>query len=148
MRLIDADKLPIVEMIDAGGHVTMGVSSDAIESAETVTLGVVKARKTNGEWLHELEFNWEWKDYSIRACPKRLVRFRQDEKNETIDFMKKTSDGVCFSIAFFKQDNGGYWDLYLVGDRFFRHVPKEDRLTIMDILEQAHAVLNMMRMED
>ena len=34
-----------------------------------------------------LEFNWEYKDYALRACPKHLVKLKEDEPNETIDFM-------------------------------------------------------------
>ena len=36
----------------------------------------------------ELKFDWRWKDYGLRATPKRLVRFDDDESNETIDFIK------------------------------------------------------------
>ena len=41
--------------------------------------------------MSELRFDWRWKDYGLRATPKRLVRFDDEESNETIDFIKSFS---------------------------------------------------------
>ena len=52
----------------------------------------------------ELEFSYKYKDYELRACPKRLVRFNEDEPNETIDLIKwETADDgkrYCYSLAY------------------------------------------------
>ena len=36
----------------------------------------------------KLEFNWKYKDYELRAVPKQLVRFSEDEENTTIELIK------------------------------------------------------------
>lgn len=93
-----------------------------------------------------LEFNWKLGPYEIHACPRRLVRFRDDEPNETIDFVKQAKDGsgriYHFSIAYFTQNKDGYWDLRIVGDRFWDEVPKEDWMDVLKALEMAHRTLN------
>ena len=36
----------------------------------------------------ELNFNWKYKDYELRACPKTLARLNKEDQNETIDLIK------------------------------------------------------------
>ena len=97
--------------------------------------------------MKTLEFNWKLGSYSIHACPRRLVRFYDDEPNETIDFLKteqdeKTGKNYSFSIAYFVQDKDGYWDLRLVGDRFWEFVEEDDWKEVMRALKMAHQTLN------
>ena len=35
--------------------------------------------------LGELDFNWKYKDYELRACPASLIRLSPDDKNTTIN---------------------------------------------------------------
>lgn len=91
--------------------------------------------------MKSLEFEWKLGDYKIHACPKRLVRFSDEEPNETIDFCKIEND-CRFSIAYFKQDKDGFWDLNLCGERFWDYVPKEDWIEVMTALKMAHQTLN------
>ena len=71
---------------------------------------------------NKLEFQWRVGDFGIRATPKRLVRFDENEDNETIDFVRFCRDGereYCYSIGYFKWDEDDEsFDLRLVGDRF------------------------------
>lgn len=93
----------------------------------------------------KLEFSFKYKDYELRACPRRLRRFSPDEPNETIDFVKWNKSGnkpFCFSLAYFVRDSEGY-DLKFVGDRPFEYIDKEDLPIIWDVLKQAHNILNM-----
>ena len=68
----------------------------------------------------KLEFSWKYKDYELRACPKKLARFNANEPNETIDFVKWTtnSDGAeyCFSLAYWSKDSEGYDKLIDIDD--------------------------------
>ena len=38
--------------------------------------------------MADLKFDWRMGDYALKACPKRLARFSEDEPNETIDLIK------------------------------------------------------------
>lgn len=93
----------------------------------------------------DLHFEWKFGDYEIVATPKRLVRFTEDEKNETIDFCKWYTDEsgkrYKYSVAYFIQDKDGEWDLHLVGDRFFE-LPESDWNMILRVLKMALATLN------
>lgn len=93
----------------------------------------------------KLEFSWKYKDYELRACPKRLARFNANEPNETIDFVKWTtnSDGAeyCFSLAYWSKDSEGY-DLKFVGDRPFKDIEPEDLEIVWKALRVAQKVLD------
>jgi hypothetical protein len=94
----------------------------------------------------KLEFSIKYKDYEIRACPKRLARVSPDEINETIDFVKwskdsKTGRDYCFSIAYFKRDSEGYY-LHFVGRRPFDYIDHEDIGTLWELLKTAQGVLD------
>lgn len=91
-----------------------------------------------------LEFSFKYKDYELRACPKRLARFSPEEPNETIDFVKwnKSEDKpYCFSLAFFERYSEGY-RLKFVGDRPFEYIAKEDLPIIWSVLKQAQEILD------
>ena len=93
----------------------------------------------------KLEFDWEYKDYELRACPKRLVRFEDDEPNETIDFVKWQVDSSgkrsCFSLAYQTKDSEGY-ELNFVGDRPFKYIESEDIEVIWKAMKVAQKVLD------
>ena len=94
----------------------------------------------------ELNFNWKYKDYELRACPKRLVKFEDDEQNETIDLIKwqtHKEDGkrYCFSLAYWKRDKEGF-DLALVGTRVFEEIEEDDLEIVWEQLHTAQLVLD------
>ena len=92
-----------------------------------------------------LEFNIKYKDFELRACPKRLARFDPNEPNETINFVRWETDEsgrrYCYSLAYFKRDSEGY-DLKFVGRRPFEFIAKEDIVNIWSLLEMAQNVLD------
>ena len=92
----------------------------------------------------KLEFNWTYKDYELRACPKQLVRL-DNEPNETIDLVKWDSNGnskpYCFSLAYWRKNKDGY-ELYFVGDRPFKYIEPEDIEIIWKALQLAQKVLD------
>lgn len=94
----------------------------------------------------ELNFNWKYKDYELRACPKRLVKFSEYEQNETIDFIKwqtskKDGERYCFSLAYWKRGKDGF-DLRLVKTRAFDEIDEEDLAIIWKQLHIAQLVLD------
>ena len=93
----------------------------------------------------KLEFSWKYKDYELRACPKRLVSFNDNEPNDTIDFVKWTtsSDGTkyCFSLAYWSKYSEGY-ELEFVGDRPFQYIASEDLEIVWKALRVAQKVLD------
>lgn len=93
----------------------------------------------------DLEFSWKYKDYELHACPKRLVRFYEGEKNETIDLVKwgETWDGKRhrWSLAYFIRKEEGY-DLRFVGNRPFEDIDPEDVPKVWEALKTAQAVLD------
>lgn len=91
-----------------------------------------------------LEFQWKYKDYELHACPKRLARFSEDEKNVTIDLVKwfeHNGRRCCYSLAYFIRKEEGY-DLRFVGGRPFDDIAEEDVLEVWDALKTAQAVLD------
>lgn len=60
----------------------------------------------------DLEFSWKYKDYELKACPKLLVRFHENEKNETINLVKwsesREDKRFCWSLASFIRGKEGY----------------------------------------
>jgi hypothetical protein len=94
--------------------------------------------------MQQLEFNWKYKDYELRACPRRLARLEDDESNETIDFVKwydYHGKRACYSLAYWQETSEGY-DLKFVGDRPFRDIEIEDLSTIWTALHLAQKVLD------
>ena len=94
----------------------------------------------------ELNFNWKYKDYELRACPKHLVRFSDEEENETIDLIKwqtHKEDGkrYCFSLAYWKRGSEGF-DLSLVGSRVFEYIEEYDLEVVWKQLHAAQLVLD------
>jgi len=93
-----------------------------------------------------LDFNWKYKDYEIRACPKTLARFSKEEVNETIDLVKWETDKDgkrhCFSLAYWTRDKEGF-DLTLVGTRVFEEIEEDDLEIVWDQLHTAQKVLDM-----
>lgn len=93
----------------------------------------------------KLEFNWEYKDYALKACPRRLVRFEDNEPNETIDLIKYNigSDGkrYCYSLAYWKKDSEGYY-LHFVGGRPFKDIETEDIDVVWKAMGVAQKVLD------
>ena len=99
----------------------------------------------------KLEFNWKYKDYELRAVPKHLVRFDDDEENITIDLIKwnKREDGsrYCYSIAYWRYTNEGY-ELRIVGDRIFKDIDVKDVAIIWEQMKLAQKVLDKFELED
>lgn len=97
-----------------------------------------------------LEFNYKYKDYEVRACPKHLIRLSDSDENEAIDFVKwettKNGEPYCFSIAYWrKNEKDGTYSLCFVEDRFVRYVNQEDVLAIWKILTMAQTTLDEWR---
>lgn len=97
-----------------------------------------------GDRMSELKFDWRWKDYGLRAIPKRLIRFDDDESNETIDFIKYFRYGneeKCYSIGYFYyNEHEPCWELKFVGDRF-KEIAPEDLSVVWKYLLAAYDVL-------
>jgi hypothetical protein len=94
----------------------------------------------------ELNFNWKYKNYELRACPPSLVKLNSEDKNTTIDFVKWSGpitdeNRCCVSIAYFVKTNDGY-DLKFVGNRPFEHIESEDLPLCWDALKMASNLLN------
>ena len=100
---------------------------------------------TVNEQKQQLEFRWKYKNYVLRACPKRLARFFPEEPNETIDFVlwQKDDKGkdYCFSLAYFRKDSEGYY-LHFVGNRPFQYIAEEDVPYVWKALNAAQTVLD------
>lgn len=93
----------------------------------------------------QLDFRWKYKNYELRACPKRLARFTPDEPNETVDLVlwDKNGEGkdYCFSLAYFVKDSCGYF-LKFVGNRPFEYIAKEDVPIVWDALNAVQLILD------
>lgn len=91
-----------------------------------------------------LEFSFKYKDYELRACPKRLVELYPDEPNETIDLIKwyeHNGKKLCYSLAYFERYDEGY-RLKFVGSRPFDDIEKEDVKVIWSALKHAQEILD------
>ena len=95
--------------------------------------------------MAELNFYWRIGDYALEACPKRLVRFNDDEPNETIDFVKyyQYKGKECkYSIGYFwYNDHEPCWELKLVGGRF-EEILEGDVVAIFKMLKAAYDTLD------
>ena len=98
----------------------------------------------------KLEFNWKYKDYELRAVPKRLVRFNEDEENHTIELIKWNTkeDGKkhCFTIAYWIYKEG--YELRSVGNRIFNCIEIEDIAIIWEQMKLAQKVLDEFELEE
>ena len=96
--------------------------------------------------MKDLEFMFTYKDYALRACPRHLVRFSDDEKNETIDFMKsytREEDGrvLWYSLGYFTRGIDGY-SFEFVGSRAFEEITLEELPVLWVALKSAQEILN------
>ena len=96
--------------------------------------------------MKDLEFTFTYKDYALRACPSQLVRFSDDEKNETIDFLKsytREEDGrvLWYSLGYFTRGDEGYY-FQFVGSRPFEEIPIKDLPVLWVALKSAQEILN------
>lgn len=93
----------------------------------------------------KLEFSFKYKDFEIKACPKRLARFTPDEENETINLVKwatrENGEKYCYSLAYFTQTSEGY-ELTFVGGRPFECIDIDDLKTIWLALSTAQKILD------
>lgn len=99
----------------------------------------------------KLEFNWKYKDYELRAIPKQLVGFSEDEENSTIKLLKwntkENGKKYCFTIAYWRYTNEGY-ELRFVGNRMFKYIDDEDVHLIWQQLKLAQKTLDKFELED
>lgn len=83
-------------------------------------------------------------DYALEACPKRLVRFSEDEPNVTIDLVKYyiyKGEEVKYSIGYFEyNEREPCWELRFVGDRF-KDILEGDVIAIFKMLAAAYDTL-------
>ena len=94
--------------------------------------------------MADLNFYWRMGDYALEACPKRLVRFADDEPNETIDLVKyyQYKGRECkYSIGYFYYDTKEpCWELKFVGGRF-KEILETDVTAVFHMLKAAYDAL-------
>lgn len=94
--------------------------------------------------MAELNFYWRMGDYALEAVPKRLVRFHDEDQNETIDLVKyyNYQGRECkYSIGYFRyNENEPCWELKFVGDRF-KELRKTDLVALFEMLAAAYDTL-------
>ena len=94
--------------------------------------------------MSDLNFYWRMGDYALEACPKRLARFDEDEKNETIDLVKyyQYKGKECkYSIGYFWYNtHEPCWELKFVGDRF-KELLETDVVAVFKMLKAAYDTL-------
>lgn len=92
----------------------------------------------------KLIFSWRYGEYGLEAVPKRLVRFTQDEENETVNFVRYFESGksvLKYSIGYFYYNEAEpCWELKFVGDRFM-DIAEKDLPAIWEGLKSAYRVL-------
>ena len=90
-------------------------------------------------------YNFKYKDYELRACPKGLAKFNdEDALNETIELVKwrfNDKDPYCFTIAYWKKNDEGY-NLHFVGERFVKYILSEDVSILWKALASAQSFLD------
>lgn len=106
--------------------------------------------------MADLQFNMRYGAYEFKACPKQLVRFNDDEPNETINFIRHDSyedkngetKEYCYSIGYFTYDKKErVWDFQFVGGRFL--MIGEDEITgVWEMLKAAYKVLDAWKMSE
>lgn len=98
----------------------------------------------------KLNFNFRFGDYALVATPWHLVRFDNDEPNQTIDFRKYFRDPargeeLCYSIGYFWFDEReDSWELKFVGSRF-TDISDEDIVPIWNALKMAYSTLTALK---
>lgn len=94
--------------------------------------------------MKDLNFYWRMGDYALEATTKHLVRFNEDEKNETINLVKyyQYQGRECkYSIGYFYYDeHEPCWELKFVGDRF-ADILEGDLVAIFKMLKAAYDTL-------
>ena len=94
--------------------------------------------------MAELNFYWRMGNYALEACPKRLVRFSDDEPNVTIDLVKYFYYQGCerkYSIGYFwYNDHEPCWELKFVGERF-KEILETDVTAVFKMLAAAYDAL-------
>lgn len=94
--------------------------------------------------MSDLNFYWRMGDYALEACPKRLARISDDEKNETIDLVKfyQYQGHECkYSIGYFYYNSHEpCWELKFVGGRF-KELLETDVVAVFKMLKAAYDVL-------
>ena len=94
--------------------------------------------------MSKLNFYWRMGDYALEAVPKYLVRFSEDEPNETIDLVKYyqyQGHEQKYSIGYFYYDSHEpCWELKFVGDRF-KELLETDVVAVFKMLKAAYDVL-------
>lgn len=94
--------------------------------------------------MSDLNFYWRMGNYGIRAVPKRLIRFNDDEPNETIELVKYYQhDGheCLYTIGYFYYNtHEPCWELKFVGGRF-KDVLESDVVALFKMLAAAYDTL-------
>ena len=94
--------------------------------------------------MADLKFDWRMGDYALKACPKCLARFSEDEPNETIDLIKyyrHNGKEYCYSIGYFYYNSHEpCWELKFVGDRF-KELLETDVVAVFKMLKAAYDTL-------
>lgn len=94
--------------------------------------------------MADLNFYWRMGDYALEACPKRLVRFSEDEPNVTIDLVKyyQYQGRECkYSIGYFwYNDHEPCWELKFCGERF-KEILETDVTAVFKMLAAAYDTL-------
>ena len=94
--------------------------------------------------MSDLNFYWRMGDYGIQAVPKRLVRFNDDEPNETIELVKyyQYEGRECkYTIGFFYYNtHEPCWELKFCGDSF-KDVLESDLVALFKMLAAAYDTL-------
>ena len=101
--------------------------------------------------MSNLNFYWRMGDYALEACPKRLVRFDDSEKNETIDLVKyyQYQGRECkYSIGYFwYNSHEPCWELKFVGGRF-KELLETDVIAVFKMLKAAYDTLEEWSMRE
>ena len=94
--------------------------------------------------MKDLNFYWRMGDYALKAVPKRLVRFEDNEPNVTIELVKyyqSQEKESCYSIGYFYYDSHeSSWELKFVGGRF-KEILDGDCIAIFKMLRSAYDTL-------
>lgn len=95
--------------------------------------------------VKSIRFRWKYKDFELRACPKRLASLDPDEPNVTIDFVKWFTDSagrrLLYSLGNFVRYSEGYYFRF-VGDRPFDDIKEKDLPVVWKGLRLAQRCLD------
>ena len=94
--------------------------------------------------MKDLNFYWRMGNYALEAVPERLVKFKANEPNVTIQLVKYFQDKghECkYCIGYFWYNNHEpCWDLKFVGDRF-KDILETDVVAVFKMLASAYDTL-------